>query len=76
MADLRPSPHLRACQEETVTAGSCPSPGLSRALAVGVIGCGWAAIPINALSIGLSPAPGSNCEVWVGFVPIPGAPSV
>lgn len=26
-----------------MTAGSCPSPGLSRALAVGVIGCGWAA---------------------------------
>lgn len=51
-----------------MTAGSCPPPGLSRAIA-SVIGCGLGCTPINALSIGLSPAPGSCCEVRVVFVP-------
>lgn len=56
MADLRPAsqicgvPGERERVRETVTAGSCPPPDLSRAL-VSVIGCGLGCTPINQCAV-------------------------
>lgn len=67
MADLRPPTHLRACQEETVTAGSCPPPGPSRALPVGVIGCGHAASQSMRCPLAYHLTPSSSSVVLGGF---------
>lgn len=50
-----------------MTAGSCPPPGLSRALPVGVIGCGHAASQSMRCPLAYHLAPSSSSVVLGGF---------